>query len=65
MMMELYKNRDKYYTSTGSVDFDLMYQDIVEYLHLIGKYDEALDNAVVKSDIINQINKLLLTGCRS
>lgn len=24
MMMELYKNRDKYYTSTGTVDFDLM-----------------------------------------
>ena len=58
MMMELYKNRDKYYTSTGSVDFDLMYQDIVEYLHLIGKYDEALDNAVVKSDIINQIKSI-------
>ena len=54
MMTELYKNRDKYYTSTGSVDFDLMYQDIVEYLYFIGKYDEALDNAVVKSDIITK-----------
>lgn len=58
MMTVLYNNRDKYYTSTGSVDFDLMYQDIVQYLKIIGKYDEALDNAVVKADIINQIKSI-------
>lgn len=58
MMTELYKNRDKYYTSTGSIDFDLMYQDVIEYLHVIGKYDEALENTVVKSDIINQIKSI-------
>ncbi len=58
MMTELYNNRDKYYTCTGSVDFDLMYQDIVQYLKIIGKYDEALDNAVVKADIINQIKSI-------
>ena len=58
MMTELYKNRDKYNTIAGTVDFDLMYQDIVEYLHVIGKYDEALDNAVVKSNIINQIKSI-------
>ena len=58
MMMELYKNRDKYYTSTGTVDFDLMYEDIVDYLRVIGKYDEALDNAVVKSTIIDKIKSI-------
>ena len=58
MMTELCKNKDKYYISNGSVDYDLMYQDIVEYLHSIGKYDEALDNAVIKSAIINQIKSI-------
>ena len=58
MMMELQKKQDKYYTSSDRIDFDLMYQDIVEYLHVIGKYDEALDNPVVMSEIINQIKSI-------
>ena len=60
MMAEIQKNRGKYYSSVSCVDYDLMYQDIVTYLREIGKYDKALDDAVVKSCIVNQIKSICL-----
>lgn len=58
MMTELNKNKDRYIYSVGSIDYDLIYDDIIKYLYEIGKYDEALEDPVVKYNIVSQIRSL-------
>lgn len=60
LMTELNRNKNRYYSASGSVDYDLMYQDIVNYLHDIGRYDEALEDSIVKHCIINQVKSICL-----
>lgn len=57
MMTELNKNREKY-VSSDSIDYNLIYEDIVKYLYEIGKYDEALKNPIVKNNIINHVKSI-------
>ncbi len=59
IMTELNKNKDRYYSS-DSINYDLMYQDIISFLHDIGRYDEALEDTVVKRKIVNQIRSICL-----
>jgi len=64
MMTEINRNKDRYYSSSGSVDYDLMYEDIVSFLHNIGRYDEALEDSIVKCSIVNQIRSICLISER-
>lgn len=58
MMEELNNNRDKYVSSNGTVDYDLIYTDIIDFLKKINRYDEAFVNPMVKTAIINQIKEI-------
>lgn len=54
MMGKIANNRARYEQS-GTLNYNLMYQDITNYLREKGQYDDALDNPLVKFQIINKI----------
>ncbi len=58
MMVKIGNNRSRYTDKSGSVNYELMYDDIVSYCREIGQYDPSLENPLIKSGIINQIKKL-------
>lgn len=58
MMVKIGNNRSRYIGQLGSVNYELMYNDIVTYCQEIGHYDPSLENPLIKSGIINQIRQL-------
>lgn len=58
MMIKIGNNRSRYIDQLGSVNYELMYNDIVSYCREIGQYDPSLENPLIKSGIISQIKKL-------
>lgn len=58
MMVKIGNDRSRYIDQLGSVNYELMYDDIVSYCHEIGQYDPSLDNPLIKSGVINQIRQL-------
>lgn len=58
MMVKIGNNRSRYIDQLGSVNYELMYNDIVSYCREIGQYDPSLESPLIKSGIINQIKKL-------
>lgn len=58
MMVKIGNNGSRYINQLGSVNYELMYNDIVSYCREIGQYDPTLENPLIKSGIINQIKKL-------
>lgn len=58
MMVKLGINHSKYIDKSESVNYELMYDDIVSFFREIGRYDITLENPLIKSGIINQIKKL-------
>lgn len=54
MMLKIGNNRLRY-EKGDTINYDLMYQDIISYLRDKGEYDAILDSTLIKYRIINQI----------
>lgn len=58
MMAKIKSNQSRYLGLSGTVNYELMYDDIISYLREIGQYDASLEDPLVKLGIINQIKSL-------
>lgn len=57
MMVKIGNNRSRYIDKFGSVNYELMYNDIISHCREIGQYDPSLENPLIKSEIISQVKK--------
>lgn len=65
MMQNLVENKVRYFNLEGNINTSLMYDDIIQYLREIGKYDSILEKTAVKNAIISKIEELCMISKRS
>lgn len=58
LMVQIGSNRSRYVDITGTVDYDVMYDDIISYCREIGLYEPVFEDSLVKLAITNQIAQI-------